>query len=51
MIVKKKHFFISEQANVPESNREQIYLTPEMVNAQFNVPDIFELREKTIKEE
>ena len=34
-----------------ESNREQIYLTPAIVNAQFNVPDIFELREKTIKEE
>ena len=34
-----------------ESNREKIYLTPAIVNAQFNVPDIFELREQTIKEE
>ena len=29
----------------------KIFLTPEMVNAQFNIPDIYEARERHFKEE
>lgn len=34
------------------SNKDQkIYLTPEMVNVQFNIPNIFEAKEKNFREE
>lgn len=34
-----------------QSGNLKIFLTPEMVNAQFNLPGIFETREKNAKEE
>lgn len=41
-----------DQDNMSTISKEaKIYLTPEMVNVQFNIPDLFEGRERNIKEE
>jgi hypothetical protein len=34
-----------------EEREKKIYLTAEMVNVQFGVPDLFDSRERNIREE